>query len=248
MKRTLLIVTLLFLVNSVSISQTAIKKQALNPNIELIKSAYNAYQNSDYQNALNLINDYTDKEKNDYYAYYLRAKIEWLINSDNVLNDLNKSLNINPNFSDALYERALFESGNNKQAALNDLYNAIKKSPKGVNISYYYSLRADIDVDLLDWISVFEDSNKAILLDNTNGNAYRSLAQYYIEKEDFYKAIDNCDKAIHIDPINDAFPFYYRGLAKAKLNKMDSACSDFNMAKRIIKTDQFDDVINKYCK
>ena len=218
-----------------------------NPKFELLELAAKEVDAQHYQNAVNLLDDFMAKDTTDYFAYYLRGEAQWHITGNSqVLDDFNHSLRLNPRYSDAYYNRALWESANTPEIALSDCNQAIKYNINSKNLPNLYSLRGSVRIKLLDWIGAKTDILKCLELDKTYSTAWRDLGEVYLNNNQFEQAISALDKSISLYQ-EDAFAYFYRGQAKAKSNKTESACLDFERARKLIETNQFDETINKYC-
>jgi tetratricopeptide (TPR) repeat protein len=226
------------------------KSQKGSKNYNLLVSADDEFKQEHFGEALVLINDFLTKDTTVYYAYYLRGKIQWFIKgTDQVLADFSHSLRLNPSFSYGYYERANWEEANDHLAALNDYTMAIKYCRDG-NLYKYYAHRASTRCDMLDWGGAIDDGNKSIQLNSSdNYTAYESLAHAYFENQEYQTAIKDCDKAISILPTGMYFPFYIRGISKAKIGNKDGACEDLNRAFEIEKNDyKLKEAIKTYCE
>lgn len=218
----------------------------------LFKEAYQKYDQQDYTATIQLTTQILNEDSADYFAYLLRSQAEYFSNNrDSGMKDVNMAVKLNPKFWEAYSWRAFMEP-NDQSNAFEDLTMAIKYAHDNGDLTLCYYNRANVRIEQLDWRGAIEDCEKAILYAPDNYHAYSSKAQAEIEIEDFYGALRDCDKAISIHPGYDFYPYYYRGMAKAKLGKKESACDDFGEAKRLNEQSGTNDyrvrsAISTYC-
>ena len=146
------------------------------------------------------------------------AKKETLKTSKDAENELREM------FSDirkALYLELRNFAANNSNDAATYVRSGMKYLDSGDN----NKRPADYDLAVAEF-------NKAILLSQSNAEAYYGRGRAYLRKGDNRQAVVDYTQAIRLNP-NDAISYSNRGRAYARMGNYDKAVADFESARRI---------------
>jgi tetratricopeptide (TPR) repeat protein len=183
-----------------------------------------------YEKALNHINKAVEINPNESDYYNVRGVAYFGIEDyDNALKDFKQVLALNPN------NTGVYKNIANVYIAKGEAAKAIEYIDKGILDSkgqdkvqylilkgnYYHSIGK-----LDDARAAFLEAQK---INNQSPVVLTNLAAVLIDKGEFESAVENCTKAIEIDPtLTEAY--FNRGIANEMLRKTDEACSDWEEA------------------
>ncbi|MDN3582690.1 tetratricopeptide repeat protein [Mucilaginibacter flavus] len=213
---------------------------------QVIKEANNGNTDISISIADNIIKKYP----NNYIGYYVKAYGMFHIPGkmqDGLIDNLNKCLELNPKYAPAYSLRGILSPPDNISQKISDYTLAVKYGTDKKEIADDYAKLASLKMEALDLNGALDAANKCLTLDKSNYEGYRNRGQIYIELKNYYSALSDLDNSISIYP-DDAFCYLYRGIAKANMNNTESACKDFERARLLIQSRQFDETIEKYCK
>ena len=141
---------------------------------------------------------------------------------------------------------ALIKNKEDYAGAIEQFNRAISLNP---NEALFYYNRANILFKLKDLPSALIDYQNAINLSQGDSPYYYvyigSLAKAQYDLNLFAEAIKTYDRAIDLFALSDAY--YYRGLAKIKLNDLDGGCQDLKEADKLENKEALGN-IQSYCK
>ena len=252
----LLSVMIVFLINGESYGQppkisTTLAKSQLE-SVRYTKLARTELQeNFNAAKALEYAIIATDLDHENDRGYFLKARAEHRLGNNEVaLKDYNKCIELwDEEFLYFVDRAQLFSELKRYPEAFNDYTKAIKLTKDPDDLDYIYLNRAQLKVEVLDWVGGLEDCNMALTYNSVNNSssfALRGKIKY--ELQDYLSALNDCDKSIQISPGFDAVTYYTRGLIKIKLGKSESACADFNKASEIRKDFRIALAIQKHCQ
>jgi tetratricopeptide (TPR) repeat protein len=200
-------------------------------------------------------------------AYYYRGLAYCsIVEFKSAIADFNKVIKLNPKNSDAYFDRGLAKRRlSHVHSAYNDLFKAVEVDPNNINI---YLRWANFENDYKDFSGAINWLTKYLACDSLNSIVYynrgmaklnlheqtRPAARYSASdkeykdeaKKAFNDQISDFTKAIELDPIF-AEAYYYRGLAKLKLDSKDSGCLDLSKAGELGYSKAYE-AIEKYCQ
>ncbi len=153
--------------------------------------------------------------------------------------DYSRALTYNPNYLEAYYRRGIVKSG------LDDRVSAIS------DYDYIINFQGDEKNQFKDFATVYNNKayclvklgyydealplvNKALDLDKNLAYIWDTRGELYFYKGLYEKCIEDMNKAISIQANSNSY--YYRGLAKIKINKKQEACKDLQKALELGKT------------
>ena len=198
---------------------------------EYLNIAYNAFENGDFNGAIENLTKAIEINPEYAEAYNNRGNAKKnLLKYQEAIADYNKAIEINPKDAVAYYNR-----GNTKyalywyQEAIADYDKAIEFNLKYADA---YFNRGNIKGKLFNYHGAIEDFTKAIEFKHNFTVAYgnRGVAKFYLL--DYTGAIEDYNKFIEIDK-NDALVYYNRGNAKFYLLDYAGAIEDFTKAIKI---------------
>ena len=242
MKRLLFI--FLILDSAISFSQVDLKD---NEDSLFVKFNSSFYTLQDLRVGIRLWDEYIEIKPNDSRGYFNRGFCYESLNYyDSAIRDYSKVIELrkkNYTVSGLDYSsraQVLFKNGRYVEA-MSDISNAIILNSQNI---YFYSLRADIKIALLDYRGAIEDLKLAIDLEQkTPLNFYvlpiykeEHIADYFSKigtckanLNDFQGAVDEYNNAIKWSP-NHSYSFYSRGKVLIRLGEKDRGCLDLSKA------------------
>lgn len=176
-------------------------------------------------------------------GYFNRANLEEILGENKASDRDMKSVMDNKPFFMAQLSKARKEMnvGNFKEA-IAYFDEAIKSRP---DLYITYSMRGSCKYRMGDFAGAIKDFDNEVQLSpgSVMGLLNRSVA--YSELKDFKSAMNDINAAINIDPTL-AQAYIYKGVFCLKANMNDSACFNFNVAKKL-NHPQADNYIQQYC-
>lgn len=183
--------------NMLSYSNQIIKNDPDNLLALLLKGmAYT--KNSQYELATSLYQDIIKRWPENKYAYvYISYPLLKRNNSNEAIDYLNKAMSIDPDFGFAYLTRGnIFESQGSLERALADYNSALKTDPDDI-----FSLKSKMQLlgRMGRELESFACLEEMLRIDSTNTVLCTTLAQYYMSKNLYKKAISMFQKAVQID-------------------------------------------------
>lgn len=127
---------------------------------------------------------------------------------------------------------------------------ALLKISKAININAtnpdYYNSKGSILIDLKRYNEAAIEYNNALELNPDMGSVYYNLGYLYGKQNNNVLSIKNYDKAVLLN-FDLKATLVNRALQKIKISKITDACSDFDKAYKLGRTDIIP-YIDKYCK
>jgi len=152
----------------------------------------------EYKDAYKLVDDGIQKNS-DFAPYYLTRGIILINNKryDKAIEDLNRALDLTQGKNDKILENKIY-----------------------VNRGAAYQKLTEYDAALSDY-------SKAISLSTKNPNVYMYRGFLYYQTQDYNEALKDFNLVIEIDPENP-IAYYNRGMIYLKLDNETDACRDFH--------------------
>jgi tetratricopeptide (TPR) repeat protein len=213
-----------------------------------IKAQISQYlKDKNYNGALDFTNKLIAKE-NSWQSYGLRGYIQYLLqNYPECVADYTKSININPT-STSYFFRALSKD------KLQDLYGAINDydkiielgiPPDNNDMATIYNNKAYALVKLKKYNEALPVVTNAIELNQSHWYIWDTRGELYFQLGNYQKCIDDMTKAIELKP--DLNSYYFRGIAKIKLDNKSGGCQDLSKSGELGNANAYIE-IQKNCK
>lgn len=179
-----------------------------------------------YTEAIKLDNGYTYAYTGRGLAFMRKGSANRAVrqqNYDFAIRDLSMAIDLNPKSAGAYINRSsVYSLTNEFDKALADLQRAEEVDSK---FPYIYSARGNIYTKMKQFQLAVDSYSKALEI-KSHSDFYRGRCNAYYEFEKFENAIADCSEAINLNP-KGAWAFFYRGLARQKLEQNALAISDF---------------------
>jgi tetratricopeptide (TPR) repeat protein len=161
-----------------------------------------------------------------------------------------KALTANPENTDALFRRAMTKSANgDREGAIKDYDEIIRlektAKPTIYKMSTIYNNKAYCLVELGNLEQALPLVTKALELDQTESYIWDTRGELNYKLGQYQKCIDDMDNALIIQKNKNSY--FYRGLAKIKLDKKMEGCEDLKLSLELGKKEAFLE-LGKYCK
>ncbi|WP_017851704.1 tetratricopeptide repeat protein [Leptospira interrogans serovar Szwajizak] len=213
---------------------------------EIFKRAYRANEKKAYLNAVEEYSKYLKLVPNDASAYYNRGLVHYTLKRYNdAVRDFEKAVEIDPSKTYAfLYKGYAYEMISDCKQAIEDFEKAISLGEN--KNAELYGHKARCENRSKNYDEGFQDALKALNIDKKNAYAFFELAyaQYGLKK--YSDSVESYTKVLQFSP-NDGVAFHNRGLALVFLNKIPSACKDFQRSSEIGYFDS-KKKLDEYCK
>lgn len=173
-----------------------------------------------YSRAIDLMPDYYEALNSRGVTYLRKRLFDLAINDFSSLFSLRKpSAGLYLNISSAYLGKGDFER------ALEDIEKAFEINP---NLEYGWSFRGDIYRRMKEYQKAIEAYTNAIKI-NPLSSFYNGRCFTYYDSGKYEEAVADCSEGISLKP-NESSPYYYRGLARIKLEQKALAVSDLRKA------------------
>jgi len=204
-----------------------------------------------YQSALIDFNKCIQMEPSNSNSYYYRAICyENLGNIPEAIKDYTQTIQLDKEYIDAYFRRALNKSKlGDYRGAINDYDYLITHTDtkKISDFSTIFNNKAYSLVKLKDYKTALIWVNKSLDINKTKSYIWDTRGEIYYELGEYNKCIEDMTTALNLSKNKSDNSFYYRGLAKIKLNNHTEGCLDLSKAGELGKNEAYD-AITKMCK
>ena len=187
-----------------------------------------AYENDDYDNALEDLSRAIDFETDDAEVYYLRGLVYVSKEeNENAFKDFDKAIELKFDSAELYYNRGyLYQQQGLYSDAINDYDTAIHKK-EDYGEAYYRHGQSRYHLDQVE--EALEDFAEAISLRPDYFDAYFQRGLVLKELQEYPSALDDFNKAIELNP-NEIAGFYERSETLFYLQRVDDARQDLLVA------------------
>ena len=187
-----------------------------------------AYENDDYDNALEDLSRAIDFETGDAGVYYLRGLVYVSKEeNENAFKDFDKAIELNFDSAELYFNRGyLYQQQDRYSNAINDYDTAIHKKEDYAE-AYYRRGQSRYHLDQVE--EALEDFAEAITLRSDYFDAYFERGLVLKELQEYSTALDDFSRAIEINP-NDISVFINRSQTLYYLQRFDDARQDLLVA------------------
>ena len=197
-----------------------------------------AFQKSEYEEAISNYNRAIELDQNDVVAYCNRGIVKYQLGQyQAAINDFDEAIYWGDNDAYTYFLRGISKYMSEQYtAAIDDYDEAIRRAPD--QVSYTYRWRGFAKAALEQHTSAIDDFDEALLQNPDNAHDYfqRGISKYALEQ--YTAAIADFDEAIRIDP-DYVEAFYHRAEANSSLGHLVEAKADLQTAKQL--AEQIDD-------
>ncbi|MGV6860409.1 MAG: tetratricopeptide repeat protein [Putridiphycobacter sp.] len=150
-------------------------------------------------------------------------------NNDAALSDFNKVLELDPNFNGVYKNLAnVYIAEGNSEKAIENIDKGISSATGDEKVAYLV-LKGNYYHSIGDLENAKKAFQEAMELDSESPVVLTNMAAVEIDSDNFESAVENCTKAIELDPtMTEAY--FNRGIANEMLRKTEEACSDWEEA------------------
>ncbi len=150
------------------------------------------------------------------------------------ITDYTATIKLDNNNTDAYFMRGLCKSLlGDSYGSINDYDEIIKRErtadPKLYEMATVYNNKSYSLVELNQLQKALPLVNKSLQMDNTQSYSWDTRGEIYYKLGEYQKCINDMTKAISYDK-EAGNSYYYRGLAKIKLDKKTDGCKDLSIA------------------
>ncbi len=194
-----------------------------------LQSAKAFYDNYEYDNALQLLNQAVCLKPDDPEAYSIRGFIYSIKGDiDSAIQVLTIAIRLKPDYAVAYYQRGIaFYAKGDVDNALQDYTQAIRFKPDAAEaylergIAFYLAKN--------DCVSAIRDITQAILIKPEFAEAYKNRGFSFYKTGDYDSAIQDLTQAIRLKP-DFAVAYFQRGTAFHNKGDYESAIQDYTQA------------------
>ncbi|MDD3875761.1 MAG: tetratricopeptide repeat protein [Bacteroidales bacterium] len=178
-------------------------------------------------------------------GYYRMGLFKYNIRDfDAALSNFSKAVEISPNYEKAYEKLGLLKYRlEDYNGAINDFTIAVGYFPDDAN-SFYFRGMAKIQIK--NYTGAIEDFNKVLEIYPNNELALSKLGYVNYLIEMYAESIEFYDKALIIrEDLGEAY--FYRGMAKHKINDKLGGCADLERANKLEYSEAFDEFVESMC-
>ncbi|MEM7134747.1 MAG: tetratricopeptide repeat protein [Chloroflexota bacterium] len=187
-----------------------------------------AFNEGDYETALELFNLAVETDPSDAFAYGYRGNTLWYLRQyDEAIANFDQAVELNPKYSGAFLLRGrTYYRLNEYDQALVDLSRAIALDRE---YDYAFGIRAEVYVDLEEYDKALDDLDRAIDIEPEYYWAYAKRADVNRILGNYDEAIEDATQSMEISPEYD-WAYAVRGNIYQELDEYDNAVDDFTKA------------------
>ena len=200
-----------------------------------------AYENDDYDNALEDLSRAIDIRTDDGEVYFLRGMV-YLYKKENKMasDDLDKAIELKFDSAELYFNRGnLYQQQNENSDAIENYNIALIKKEDYAEV-YYRRGQSRYDLDQVE--EALEDFADAIRLKDDYFDAYFERALVLQELQEYSSALDDFNRAIEINP-NDISVYYNRSETLFSLFFEDEARQDLEVALELAKKQRNEEMV-----
>lgn len=207
------------------------------------ESGNSKLKTGDYQGAIVEYSNYLGIDPYSASTYFNRALARRSMgDSQGAISDCTKSIQIDSSIAKVYERRGTWKwETNDMQGAIADYRSAIVVDPRHAwaynNLAYALALAGNYEEAL-------DNANRAVEVDPNDRSVWGTRGRVYYGLGQYEKCILDMDKSLSIQ--ENEYAYYWRGLARIKLDDVSNGCGDLEKAKSLGSTDA-EQAIEQYC-